>query len=87
MKTTCMTNKGTHNWEHIGTSGNPYEGGTSFSKCSICGIVKGTSEDGTQYYDKTYKPHFRTIQDDMRKAGISDVNNVENQIAFLDGNI
>jgi len=85
MKTTCMTNKGQHKFEHIGTSGNPYEGGVCYSKCSVCGIVKGTSEDGVEYHPSTFKPYFRTIQDDMRSAGIADVNNVENQIAFLGG--
>lgn len=62
---------GKHNFEHIGTSGNPYEGGSVYSKCSKCGVVRGWSEDGPEYHPPSFKPYFRTIADDMRLAGIN----------------
>jgi hypothetical protein len=62
---------GAHTFEHIGTSGNPYEGGTVYSKCSKCGVVKGHSEDGPEYHEPGYTPYFRTIADDLRSVGIN----------------
>jgi hypothetical protein len=79
-------NCGHNSFKHIGTSGNPYEGGTIYKKCSICGIVQGASEDGYEYYPKTFKPYFRTIADDLRNAGINpETANDETIINFLGG--
>lgn len=60
-----------HSWDKLGTSGNPYEGGSVYFKCSKCGMVKSNSEDGVSYHGVNYKPYYRTIADDLRSAGIN----------------
>jgi hypothetical protein len=80
----CLKGK-KHSFKHLGESGNPYEGGDVISKCEKCGILKYHSEDGVTLYPPDHKPYFRTIQDDMRSAGITNVDSVPRQILFMEG--
>jgi hypothetical protein len=81
-----VQNCGHRSFKHIGTSGNPYEGGVVYSRCAVCGIVKGSSEDGTEYFPKSFQPYFRTIADDMRSVGLNpDTASDEDIINFLGG--
>lgn len=58
-----------HDEESIGTCGNPCEGGTCYFRCNVCGKVRVSSEDGTEYYSKDFKPHITSIEEDMLRAG------------------
>lgn len=72
--------------ESLGSSGNPCEGGSVFFKCRTCGKIRESSEDGTVYHPKGYKPYFRTIADDMRRAGINpETASDDDVVRFLGG--
>jgi hypothetical protein len=60
----------THDFQHTGTSGNVYEGGCVWSRCTKCKVWRSHSEDGASYYPPSYKPYYRTLADDLRDAHV-----------------
>lgn len=74
-----------HSFSGHRESGNPYEGGDVISRCDKCKIYRYYSEDGAVFYPPNHKVHIRTIQDDMRAAGIENVQSIPRQILFMEG--
>jgi hypothetical protein len=84
---TRTKNCGHQSEEKLGTNGNPCEGGTCYFRCKVCGIVRALSEDGTEYFPKSFKPCITSIADGMRRAGMNPKTATdEDVIRFLGGN-